>query len=99
MFSLEKLAQDGLAPRGYVRRVPAFVWRRARGLCALRVPLFVAVFALTLAGQAPTIDQSLAAKQIQGAEISPDGRFIAYGVQQTNSIGKPLVRPVRLEEV
>jgi hypothetical protein len=35
---LEELAQDGLARRGHVRRVPAFVWRRARCLCALKAP-------------------------------------------------------------
>jgi serine/threonine protein kinase len=35
LWVFEELAQNGLAPRGYVRRVPALVWRRARGLCAL----------------------------------------------------------------
>ncbi|HME08845.1 MAG TPA: S9 family peptidase [Bryobacteraceae bacterium] len=34
--------------------------------------------------QVPDIDQSLSMKSVQGAEISPDGRFVAYTVQETN---------------
>lgn len=40
--------------------------------------------AVVLAAQTPTIDQSLSAKQAVGAEISPDGRYVAYVVQQAN---------------
>src|SRR5438876_731241 len=36
------------------------------------------------AAQTPTVDQSLNMKSVQGAEISPDGRYVAYMVQQTN---------------
>src|SRR4051794_4266212 len=32
----------------------------------------------------PTIDQSLSMKSVSGARISPDGRYVAYVVQQTN---------------
>src|SRR5690242_2720528 len=32
----------------------------------------------------PTIDQSLSMKSVSGAQISPDGRFVAYVVRQTN---------------
>lgn len=32
----------------------------------------------------PTIDQSLAMKSASGAQISPDGRYVAYVVTQTN---------------
>jgi Tol biopolymer transport system component len=32
----------------------------------------------------PTIDQSLSMKSVSGAQISPDGRYVAYVVQQTN---------------
>ena len=35
-------------------------------------------------GQTPTIDQSLAARQPLAAEISPNGRFVAYTVQYAN---------------
>jgi len=34
--------------------------------------------------QVPSIDQSLEMKSVQSAEISPDGRFVAYTVQETN---------------
>ncbi len=39
---------------------------------------------LTASAAVPTIDQSLSAKSVQGAQISPDGRYVAYGVQETN---------------
>jgi len=32
----------------------------------------------------PTFEQSLSAKSVSGAQISPDGRFVAYVVRQTN---------------
>lgn len=32
----------------------------------------------------PTIDQSLAMKSVSGVQISPDGRYVAYVVTQTN---------------
>jgi len=34
--------------------------------------------------QTPTIDQSLSMKSVGGVRISPDGRYVAYTVQQTN---------------
>src|SRR5260370_22182811 len=44
----------------------------------------IALFASTLAAQVPTIDQSLGMKTPGGARISPDGRYVAYTVQQAN---------------
>ena len=38
----------------------------------------------TVAGQTPTIDQSLAMKTASAPKIAPDGRFIAYQVNETN---------------
>src|SRR5579872_7620273 len=32
----------------------------------------------------PTIDTSLSARAVSGAQISPDGRYVAYTVQQAN---------------
>src|SRR5438045_4096044 len=32
----------------------------------------------------PTIEESLGMKSVAGAQISPDGRFVAYTVQQAN---------------
>jgi dipeptidyl aminopeptidase/acylaminoacyl peptidase len=44
-----------------------------------------ALLCVTLAAaQVPSIDQSLSFKSVQTAEISPDGRFVAYTVQETN---------------
>jgi dipeptidyl aminopeptidase/acylaminoacyl peptidase len=40
--------------------------------------------ALAAAAATPTIDQSLGMKSVGGAQISPDGRYVAYTVQQTN---------------
>ena len=36
------------------------------------------------AGVTPTIDQSLSMKSVSGPQISPDGRYVAYIVNQTN---------------
>jgi dipeptidyl aminopeptidase/acylaminoacyl peptidase len=36
------------------------------------------------AGTVPTIDESLGMKSVAGAQISPDGRYVAYTVQQAN---------------
>ncbi|MGA2115253.1 MAG: S9 family peptidase [Bryobacteraceae bacterium] len=45
----------------------------------------VLVCSATLAaGTAPTIDESLGMKSVSGAQISPDGRFVAYTVQVAN---------------
>src|SRR5947209_8875647 len=47
-------------------------------------PIMLSMAARGLAAQVPTIDQSLSAKQATAAEISPDGRYVAYIVQQAN---------------
>src|SRR5215207_11274791 len=54
-----------------------------------RVPLAllpVLVFSLLFgaAAQTPTVEQSLSLKSASTARISPDGRFVAYQVQETN---------------
>jgi dipeptidyl aminopeptidase/acylaminoacyl peptidase len=52
---------------------------------SLIAPLIVLLALFTqAAGQAPTIDQSLNIKSAFGSRISPDGRFVAYQVQETN---------------
>jgi dipeptidyl aminopeptidase/acylaminoacyl peptidase len=40
--------------------------------------------AFSVFAQTPTIEQSLSMKSVSGAQISPDGRFVAYTVQQAN---------------
>ena len=46
--------------------------------------LFIFAFAVFASGQTPTIDQSLNMKTAGGPRISPDGRYVAYQVQETN---------------
>ena len=48
------------------------------------VVLTALIFAAGLTAQTPTIDQSLAIKTASAPKISPDGRFIAYLVNETN---------------
>jgi dipeptidyl aminopeptidase/acylaminoacyl peptidase len=50
----------------------------------MRSFLAASLFTLAVFAQTPTIDQSLSSKSVQSAEISPDGRTVAYTVQQAN---------------
>jgi dipeptidyl aminopeptidase/acylaminoacyl peptidase len=54
----------------------------------MRLQLFAALLfcaAPSVAGDAvPSIEQSLGMKSVSGAQISPDGRYVAYTVQQAN---------------
>ncbi len=52
----------------------------------LMFPLFAlsGAMAFAAAGTVPTIDESLGMKAVSGAQISPDGRYVAYLVQQAN---------------
>lgn len=52
-------------------------------LTALLV-LAVVLCANSASGQTPTIDQSLNLNTVAGPRISPDGRFVAYTIQETN---------------
>jgi dipeptidyl aminopeptidase/acylaminoacyl peptidase len=45
---------------------------------------FILCAAALAAGTVPTIDEALSMKSVAGAQISPDGRFVAYTVQQAN---------------
>src|ERR1051325_9130470 len=46
--------------------------------------LSLATFALAQSSKTPTIEQSLNIKSAGGPRISPDGRLVAYQVQETN---------------
>jgi dipeptidyl aminopeptidase/acylaminoacyl peptidase len=50
----------------------------------MRTSLFATVIVFSVSAQTPTVDQSLGMKSVQGAEISPDGKYVAYTVQQAN---------------
>jgi hypothetical protein len=47
---------------------------------------FALALVLSAAARAtvPTTDESLSMKSVAGAQISPDGRYVAYSVTQTN---------------
>src|SRR5580704_15038971 len=49
--------------------------------CAFASILCAAALA---AADVPTIDQSLSTKSVSDPQISPDGRYVAYTVQQAN---------------
>src|ERR1044072_510559 len=46
--------------------------------------LLTLLSAFAVEAQTPTIDQSLGMKSVSNPRISPDGRFVAYQVQETN---------------
>src|SRR6185503_4941655 len=48
------------------------------------VVLAVVLCALDTAAQTPSVEQSLSLKSASGPRISPDGRYVAYTVQETN---------------
>src|SRR6266852_4935089 len=50
----------------------------------MRKLFLTASFVFTAFAQTPTIDQSLSMKSVSSARISPDGRYVAYTVQQAN---------------
>jgi dipeptidyl aminopeptidase/acylaminoacyl peptidase len=56
----------------------------AYNLAMHRNPVLVALLACAAAqATVPTIDESLSMKSVGGAQISPDGRFVAYSQTQT----------------
>ncbi|HEX3746620.1 MAG TPA: S9 family peptidase [Bryobacteraceae bacterium] len=50
----------------------------------LRTPALLFAFAILAPAQTPTIDQSLSMKSVGGAQISPDGKYVAYTIQEAN---------------
>src|SRR6185503_18815551 len=52
--------------------------------CSFLFALALLGLSVVARGQAPTIDQSLDLKSAVGPRISPDGRLVAYQVQETN---------------
>jgi dipeptidyl aminopeptidase/acylaminoacyl peptidase len=50
----------------------------------LSAAVFVCAVAFAASSATPTIDESLGMKSVSGAQISPDGRYVAYSVQQAN---------------
>src|SRR6185436_20745319 len=53
-------------------------------IAAFMLVLALAPFALAGSEKTPTIEQSLSLKSAANPRISPDGRLVAYQVQETN---------------
>ena len=49
-----------------------------------RIAVFSFAAVSMFAATTPTFDQSLSAKTVSGAQISPDGRYVAYTQQEAN---------------
>ena len=49
------------------------------------IAIIIGALAFDCAAQTPSIEQSLNLKSASAPSISPDGRFVAYQVQKTNS--------------
>jgi dipeptidyl aminopeptidase/acylaminoacyl peptidase len=75
---------------------PHPIRRRARNTA------FLVVFALfTFAGARaaePTIDQMLSLKRVSSPNVSPDGRYVAYTVRDTDMVGNAYVTQVWLAD-
>jgi dipeptidyl aminopeptidase/acylaminoacyl peptidase len=64
------------------------------------VKLFLGtLFALVALAQTPTIDESLGMKSASDAQISPDGRYVAYTVQQANWDENEFVQQVWIADI
>jgi dipeptidyl aminopeptidase/acylaminoacyl peptidase len=68
-------------------------------LALFLLSLCFAPMAFPQAKHTPTIDESLSLKGISGAQISPDGRFIAYRVRETDWEDNLYVRELWLVNV
>ena len=65
----------------------------------MRPLLRVSFLSLAMAAGVPTIDELLQYKMARGAVISPDGKFVAYGVTETDWEQDAFVTHLWLAEV
>ena len=65
----------------------------------MRAFLFVSLLVGAALAQTPSIDQSLSAKSVAGAEISPDGRHVAFTVQQADWDENDFVQQIWIADV
>jgi len=74
------------------------IHRRGARIAAI-LAVFVA-FARPAAGATePTIDQMLSLRRVSSPNVSPDGRFVAYTVRDTDMVGNAYVNQVWLADV
>ncbi len=100
---LRRYSQD--SPRYDVSRVtlrhPNRLEDNVRKLAGFALT-FTLCFAVALPAQTrhtPTLDESLSLKVINGARISPDGRFVAYRVRETNWEDNSYIRQLWIANV
>ena len=77
--------------------IPPIRRRRARFAAILAVALPFVSFAAR--GAEPTIDQMLSLRRVSSPNVSPDGRFVAYAVRDTDMVGNAFVTQVWLADV
>jgi dipeptidyl aminopeptidase/acylaminoacyl peptidase len=77
--------------------IPPIRRRRARFAAILAVALPFVSFAARAAE--PTIDQMLSLRRVSSPNVSPDGRFVAYAVRDTDMVGNAFVTQVWLADV
>ena len=71
--------------------------------CRVRIAVIIAVLAALTpvaarAGE-PTIDQMLSLRRVNSPNVSPDGRFVAYAVRDTDMVGNAFVTQLWLADV
>ena len=77
--------------------IPPIRRRRARFAAILAVALPFVSFAARAAE--PTIDQMLSLRRVSSPNVSPDGRFVAYAMRDTDMVGNAFVTQVWLADV
>src|ERR1041385_1174120 len=77
--------------------IPPIRRRRARFAAILAVAVPFVSFAACAAE--PTIDQMLSLRRVSSPNVSPDGRFVAYAVRDTDLVGNAFVTRVWLADV
>ena len=77
--------------------IPPIRRRRARFAAILAAALPFVSFAARAAE--PTIDQMLSLRRVSSPNVSPDGRFVAYAVRDTDMVGNAFVTQVWLADV
>ena len=72
--------------------------RRRTRFAALLAPL-TALLPLAAMAAEPSIDQMLSLRRVSSPSVSPDGRFVAYAVRDTDLVGNAFVTQLWLADV
>ena len=72
---------------------------RAMARIAAIIAAFVTLPPVAARGAEPSIDQMLSLKRVSSPNVSPDGRYVAYAVRDTDMVGNAFVTQLWLAEV